>query len=293
MRRSHEPGSPTHLAWVRIVFGAHLALLFLSPVYGLLDRVRPSAHPLSQSWLSPLEPWVVDNIELIVSAGLISSLCMLVGLLTRVSVPLTLLCFLLSQNFWYRLTAFHDDWLYLTLPLIILSFAPSADAWSLDARLFRRAPARAPNAWRWPIEAMIACLALVYVCAGLAKLFPLAKGVAWLGGASTQSFAVEFARDSPLFWMLGSTPFDYTQHRWVFMLAAGATVIIELGAGLLWFTARYRWRFMIALALLSMHVGIWLMGIPGFVWIFAVHLVLFVPSEWFSDGRSAPAGETD
>ena len=76
------------------------------------------------------------------------------------------------------------------------------------------------------------------------------------------------------------TPFDYTI-LWPFTLLSVITVILETGCVLVWFTDRY--RLLVIAAILSMHFGIYLMGIPGFVQLGIVLGIALLPSAWFGD----------
>jgi hypothetical protein len=277
--RIRQPGSPRHLAVIRIVFAAHLATVFASPAIPLLREIGGNPHWMTATWFpAPLEAWCAENAVTLAHVGLAASLLMLVGLLTRPATIVVTACFLATQHYWYRSTVFHDDWLYFTFFLLVMCFARTADAWSVDASL-RPRPAPDPTAWRWPVEVMIAWFALLYVAAGVAKLFPLSKGVVWLTGTSARELAVEFVQDSPVHWLTGSSLFDYRE-LWPFGLASVGTVCVELSAITLVLT--HRWRVPVLVAIVAMHLSIWSLGIPGFVQIALVSSVLFFPPEAFA-----------
>jgi hypothetical protein len=277
VERLAEPGSPTQLAVVRVVFAVHLLTVLASPVLPLLREIGAGPHPQAHSlvpatWFDPA--WI-DWARVV---GLIAAATLALGLFTRVAAAFLLAAFVATQGYWFTRTVFHDDWLYFTFYLLVLCFAPSGDAWSLDA-LRRPPPVRDPRAYRWPIELMIAWFAWNYVAAGLAKILPLQKGLLWLSGEPSQLFAQEFVRDSPIFWLTGHAGFDLGL-RWPFVVASLATVIIELGAASMWLSRRaYAPAF---IGLLGLHIGIWMLGIPGFVQICVVSGLLLLPASGFA-----------
>ena len=283
LHRLHLPGSPTQLAVLRIIIALHVFAVLSSPAIPLLDRIGATPYPLAHSALPDGLADLVDaHLALpLREVGLLSSLLLALGLFTRTSTVVTTVCFFVTQHYWFRRASFHDDWLYLCFDLLVLCFARSGDALALDSKLpwNRGRTLAAPQAYRWPIEAMILGFAFVYVSAGLAKLLPLRKGLLWLDGSSAQAFAGEFALDAPIRALLGTLPFDLAV-RWPFMLASWATVLIELGAGLLLWTRRsYAPVF---IGLVGLHAGIWMFGIPGFVQIAFVHLPLFLDPRHFA-----------
>ena len=97
------------------------------------------------------------------------------------------------------------------------------------------------------------------------------------------TFSIEFARDSPVFSYFGGLPFIYENHQWVFALGSLLTIVIELGAALIFFTRSHKVRAVIMVLLFCMHLSLYLLGIPGFVWIWTVSFVYFIPPELFSD----------
>ena len=275
--RLQRAGSPTHLAVVRAVFGVHLFVVLASPAVSLLVEWGLPTMPAARSLL----PGVLDAhrggplLLLLRSIGMVAALLMAVGLFTRVSTWVLFVCFLVTQHAWFRGSLFHDDWLYFTFHLLVLGFAPAGDALAVD-RLWRRPPVRDSQAYRWPIEAMILWFASTYVAAGLSKLFPLRKGLMWLDGATAQRLAIEFVRESPLYWVFGHAPVDLSM-RWPFLVGSWLTVAVEVGAVLLLVSTRF--YVPVLVAIVGLHVAIFLTGIPGFVQIALVQLVLFFPPQ--------------
>ncbi len=287
-----KPGSARHLAAVRILMGTYLVTqVFLSPSTEVLGVLRGRHHQLAQTWFPPaLESFLWSHYEALVAGGVIAGTLLTIGLLTRLSTVVTLIFFLATQDLWFRVSLFHNDWLYYPVPLLLLCFAPAGDAWSVDALLRRRPLDRAPHHYRWPLELCIAWLGFVYIAAGLAKVLPLDKGVAWMTGTTTHAFSMIFMRDSPIFHLLGGPPFDYYDNIWVWQLANVATVVIEVGAAAFVLWPTWRVRFGLMTTLMAFHVTIWFLAIPGFVSLAGVFWIgLFVVRpEWFGDLPQSP-----
>jgi len=285
LQRLQQPGSARHLALVRVAYGLHLLRLFSSPVYGVMDTIGTHPHPMAGTWLpEALEALIARHASALALVGALASLALLFGAATRIASVVCFVCFLATQHYWFRSTVFHDEWVFMTFPLLVMCFAPMGDFGSVDAWRKRATPpanARAPvdrRIYRWPAEAFTFWYAFVYVAAGLAKLLPLSKGAVWLSGVSTQEFAIEFALDSPLHWWLGHTPFDYGL-VWPFTIASVLTVVVELLPALILFTERF--RALVVVVLLGMHATILLMGIPGFPFISLVCATGVLLPEWF------------
>ena len=272
--RLSRPGSALHLALVRIAFALHALAVLTSPALPLIRRVTDRPLLLTHTMVPPgIERWLVagDHLDLVIAVGVTAAVCVAVGAATRLMLWLLLAAFVLTQNYFFRHSLFHDDWLYFDFYLLVLCVSPCADRLAID-RLLRPAPPRAPNAHRWPVELMIGWFALVYVGAAVAKLTPLAKGVVWLSGGSLQHFAGHFLLDSPIYWVLKRPLFDFSL-RWPFCIGSIVCVVVELSAILLVVTRR--WDAWVVSAIVAMHLVIALLGIPGFVQIALVSAVLF------------------
>lgn len=278
-------GSAKHLALVRIIFGIHVLSVLLSPVIITIRQyVDPAAVAIGTETIFPLfvENILNTHIVLIQSLGIMAALLTIIGFLTKYFMPLLFLCFLVTQNYYYRHCQFHDDWLYFNFYLLTLSFSRCSDAWAVDA-LFSKPSKENMDLknYRWPIELMILWFVGLYVAAGVAKLFPLQKGMIWLTGVAVREFVQFFALDSPIYWTLGHSLFNYDL-LWPFSLIAIVTVFTEFAVIGLLFTHHY--RMILLPAIVSMHVGIYCFGIPGFVQIALISMVLFIPDRWFTAG---------
>lgn len=263
----------------------------MSPALEAIFVVPAHVMPWAESALPlGLEKLATAHVGLLARLGFVAALFGVFGLLSRLALALTAVCFFLTQDVWFRMSLFHDDWLYFNAYLLILACSPCADAWSLD-RVWRRQrgqpPVQGNASHRLAIELMALWFAGVYVAAGLAKLFPLVKVWGWLSGARAQSFAIEFMLDSPVYWITEAPLFDYATTRWPFALGAVFTIVTELGAASLVLTTRYRW--LVLPAILALHLSVMMFGIPGFLQTALIAMTVFVPASWLGAESRAPA----
>lgn len=267
LARFEWPGSAEHLALIRIALAAFIITSLASPAVPFLLEIPAGIFPTTRSIIPPpLELFFARHMWTVLNVGMIAAALVALGLLTRVALPVLLASYTISQGYYYRALTAHDDWLYFIFPLLVLCFARCSDAFSLDALIAARRAKPMPladdrRAYRWPVELMTLWIALVYGAAGIAKLFPLRKGLVWLDGTSAQHMAMYYLRDSPLFFVLGTTPFDYGT-RWPFTFLSIGAAAIELSALALIFSRRA--ALWVVPALLSMHLGIYAFGIAGF-----------------------------
>lgn len=261
-----KPAPAQRLAALRILVGT-FAFLYLTTRLSLflgyahfpardfvpLGITRLLDRPLSSG------PYLAILVATIILAALFVA-----GLLYRVTAPLFalgLLFILTYRNSWSM--PFHTENL-LVLHVIVLSLAPAAHAWSVDARLDARRARRARHdrdtgvaapseSYGWPIRLMAALTCLTYVLAGIAKL--RIGGVAWAEGEFLRD---QVAVDNLRKVLLGSdasplaTPL--LEHPWLFEVLAIATLAIELGAPIALFSNRIAlvWAFMAW----GFHVGV-------------------------------------
>jgi hypothetical protein len=250
---------PERLAMVRILVSAYAVvwLAFALPgIAGLTDAGAARWHPVGVlAWLdTPLASgWLWLFVALTFGAGI----AFLVGAGARVTGPLFAAAFLVVTTYrscWGQI--FHTDDL-VALHLIVLSLAPAAHAWSVDAR--RRhsspvapvgaefAPLGATGAHRgtparrygWPLLLMSVITVLAYVLAGWAKL--RTSGLDWITGSVLRD---QVAQDNLLKELFGapSSPLASTvlSHAWLFPPMAAFAVVVELGAPVALLGGRWR-----------------------------------------------------
>ena len=178
-RRMNEAGSARQLALFRILIGFFCVLYFLRPVTGYLDYIDAEPrHYLKTFIQGPLFDWLNAHVATLRIIGLVGAVAMILGVLSRVSIAVTLLCFLVVCNRFFLVAQSHTDWPYLPFFCSVLLFAPCNRVWAVDARIFRKR-ANSPVLF-WPVAMCTAWLGLLYLGAGLQKLFPLRKGWYWL-----------------------------------------------------------------------------------------------------------------
>ncbi|MEO1996244.1 MAG: hypothetical protein ABGZ17_13325 [Planctomycetaceae bacterium] len=285
LTRLHWNGSARHLALIRIVVGLHLVLwVFGSDYLSYVGRFSTGSNPVY--WSVIPAAWITSSVAQTMQwVGLLACVLMVLGLCTRVATVLTTVSFLVTNQFYYVNTGFHDDWLYFNFILLTLSCARCGDAWSIDAWLGtrRRETSRTPiktQVYRWPVEVMLGWFCLLYVEAGVAKLFPLEHGMAWFTGGTIQSVAIARLLDSPIYWWFGRALFDY-RIQWPFVVMSIVAVVIELAAVIPLLTRR--WNGMCYAAVMGLHLGIYSVGVPGFPQIALACGCLFLRPEWFGD----------
>jgi len=285
--RLHWSGSARHLALIRIVVGLHLLQwVFRSDYLTYVDEMSAGSAPLY--WSVIPASWMTASVaQTLQWIGFLACTLMIIGLCTRVVTVLTTVSFLLTNHFYYIYTGNHDDWLYFNFILLTLCCARCADAWSLDAwwRSTRSSAAGTchnSQMYRWPVEVMMAWFCLLYVEAGIAKLFPLEHGMAWFTGGTIQSVAITRLLDSPIYWWFGRALFDY-RLQWPFVLMAIVSVVVELSALIPLITSR--WNAAVFAAVMALHIGIYSVGVPGFPQIALACGCLFLRPEWFGDCR--------
>ena len=158
--RIRLPGSARHLAVVRIVFCVHVLTVLTSPANAMMYRLQAGYLPWSNTiFPSGLENLIADHLDRpLLDLGIVAALMGAFGFATRVVIPILFLCFVATQNLWFRCSLFHDDWLYFVFFLLVLSFARCGDALAIDSWLARRRHrinTLDPQNYRWPVELMI------------------------------------------------------------------------------------------------------------------------------------------
>ncbi len=253
-----SPMPPERLAAVRILAGG-FAFVRVTILFGLLlqraARSEPFVRPVGLMHVFPQAP-SPTALSVVIAAAVLSGFAFVVGLRYRWTAPLfvaslvTLLSYFNSFGMLY-----HSDHL-LVLHLLVLAFAPAADAWSLDARARARAgqpPASADFRYGWPIRLLCAVTGCVYLLAGIAKV--AASGWGWAFGEALRQ---QIAKDALRKQLLGDDA--GLLGPWVLRNPGAATamgvstLVVELGAPL--FILHRRAGQGWALAAFAMHWGI-------------------------------------
>jgi hypothetical protein len=179
-----------------------------------------------------------------------------------------LLAVLTYRNSWSHL--FHADNL-LVLHVLVVGWAPAADAWSLDAARAEAAPE--PDVrYGWPLRLAALVTVLTYVVTGVAKL--RYGGLDWLAG-DTLLHQITF--DNARKKVLGSpySPFagPLADHPAVVRPFATVTVLVELGAPVA--LLGRRWARSWVAAAWGLHAGI--VALMAITFPYPLSLVAFAP----------------
>ena len=252
------------LAMFRILIGtfALVYLLIRLPVFLQIGDRRTGFDGVGLAGLldGPVSSAVVAGT---VAVTALAGIGFILGWRFRLFGPLFALGMLALGSYrgsWGQLLHFEN---LMVLYLLIVALAPSADAWSLDAR--RRADDRrhagASTVYGWPIALASLVLVITYVIAGIAKL--RYGGLDWVFGDTLRNHVAYAAARLDL---LGGTPSPFAglgvrlESVWPF--AAAATIAIELAAPIALLGGRLRTAWVIAAW--SMHLGVLAFMLIGF-----------------------------
>lgn len=233
-----EKAPPTRLALLRILVGAFTLWYLIPEQDDLLKVARSDLKLFAPVGVVFHGPVAAELFHWLLRATILGAVCFTLGLWHRITGPVfgvLLLWLLCYRNSWSMI--YHSDNL-LVLHGLVLGFARSADALSLDAflsRLRRGANASPPQpGWQygWPVKLMCALVVSTYFVTAVAKLSgPL--GVSWVTGRALRSqMAVDGLRKELL--GVAPNPVSYTLYDWLplFTVLAAGSMIFELFAPL-------------------------------------------------------------
>lgn len=174
------------------------------------------------------------------------------------------------------LTTYRSSWgqiiwleTLMVLHVLIVGFAPSADALAVTRR---PSPAAPSPAYGGPLRLAALVLVSSYVVAGVAKLRQ--GGVDWLLGDSLRNHVAATAVRADLLGAASSPLGTWlVQHVWLFPPLAVATLVLELGAPLALLGGKVRTTWVVATWLL--HVGVAALMFVTFP--YPLSLVAFAP----------------
>ena len=286
-----RPASPVPLGLCRILFFGWLFLWYLQ-----FDFTAIAFYPQELWRPMQLLRWAQLNfipsesvLAVVQVAWKASLLLACVGLFARAAAGLSCVlgAYLLAlTHSFYKIN--HSDGL-LVMAMLVLAFARSSDALSLDRVIWKRTAADAPRPsgeYHWPFQAIRLAFVCLFFGSGLSKL--ILGGLDWMFTNNLYNIVVycQLTRDPLL---------DLNIHWPVFykVLAVG-TVVIELLAPLALFHAG--WRAFIVLSLLGMQVGIRLTMGDNFTQFMSIYL-FWVPwmalSALLAKRTAAGAGRAD
>jgi len=265
LSRMELPGSVHQLAVFRILLGLQILYSANTKLFQLVQYVKDTADTknIFPEWINH----VVDNIAVpyLQPITQVLSIFLILGLFTRYVLPFLFISFIFLFSFYYSRHNAPHPWLHIWFPLLILNFTKSNDALSLDKLFGIVKPLLNPssNAYRWPMEAIAAWLAYIYVAAGLAKLLPVYKAWLWVQGGTSQELMVHRFLNSIYFYIFKQPLFDYTQYHWLFTSLSIGSLIIEFSCILIFFTHRFHRPIIIMLFI--MHFFLYFVGVLGFM----------------------------
>lgn len=260
------------LAVFRVLIGSFTLAYLLIRLWVFLDLADRSdgfdGVGVFGLWSAPLPSAAVVGL---IAITLVAAPCFIAGFRFGWTGPVFAVGVLLLTSYrssWGQFLHFEN---LFTLHLLIVGFAPAADALSIDAwRTGRRH--RPPVAYGWPLRLACVVVAATYLIAGIAKL--RYGGLEWvLGDTLRNHIAYSAARLD----LLGGPPAPLAEvavrHDWLLPPMAGAALMVELGAPLALLGGR--WRNGWVGAAWAMHLGILVLMLVGFP--YPLFLIAFAP----------------
>ena len=261
-------GSAERLATVRIGLCAVLTLRLTRGIF--LDLAgQPAALFEPRSFMNLLGAQPSREIVLAIQiAGIVAGVLATIGLFTRVSLPVAWAAgVFLNAMVTSNGKIMHND-VMLLLALVPLLAAPSADAWSLDAKRRGSGHPVPSERYGWPVATAMIVVAGGYFFTGFAKL--VHSGPAWFTSDNlrwvlyTSSDSQGVPNDVALF---------VADRAWLAHLLAFGTLALEVSFPLA--LVRTRLRVPYALGAAGLHGGIWLaMRLNYAVWAATALIVL-------------------
>ncbi len=215
-------------------------------------------------------------VEWLLIVTIVTGVLFVSGTLFRISGPafaVLLLVTLCYRNSWSMIYHMHNA---LVLHVLALGFSSSADGFSVDRLLKRKANDESSElGWQygWPVRLICGVTVLSYFLAGFAKLVG-PDGLAWASGEAMRSqVAVDSIRKEILEGLNMQAAFYLYDSTWLFLLMGIATFVLELGAPL--FALHRRTAQIWAVSTWLMHVGILI--IMGIKFRYQLSFIMFLP----------------
>ncbi len=272
---------PERLAAFRVALGVFaLSYLVLRVPVLLQLRDRTAGGFAGVGVLAWLDEPIDDGLfTALVVVAIVAGVGFTVGAWFRVAGPIFALATLVLTTYrssWGQLLHFEN---LMVLHLLIVGFAASADAWSIDAR---RTVRSTDHDYSSPLRLSCIVVVVAYVIAGVAKL--RYGGLEWIVGDTLRNHIAYSAARLDL---LGGTPSPLARpvvdQAWVLPPMAAASVAIELAAPIALLGGWWRNGWVIAAWV--MHVGIAALMLVAFP--YPLFLVAFLP--FFELERVVPA----
>jgi predicted DCC family thiol-disulfide oxidoreductase YuxK/uncharacterized membrane protein YphA (DoxX/SURF4 family) len=280
-----EPITASRLAIVRIASGL-FSLWYLLSRFDMLSKLPAN----SKSMFEPVglmtffsEPFSEPVFQWLLLSTIAFNIIFIIGFKFRYTAPMFALLLLVFFSYRNSFSMIYHNYNLLVLHVLVMAFAASADAFSLDALLHKNSTTPAASSWKygWPIKLICLVTVLAYFVSGMAKV---AGDLAfqWITGEAMRSqVAVDSLRkdllgesSSPLFYML-------YPHTWIFLITGLLTMVVELGAPFFLFKKRLVYIWLI-LAFL-MHWGVFfIMKITFYHQMTGIAFLSFLePEKWW------------
>jgi hypothetical protein len=262
--RMSRPGSAYQLALLRIMFGVQILFSSTSKVFEFLQQA-PGTNYTRTIFSGQVQEFInqnlVNSLQLSVQ---VLSVFMILGLFTRIVLPILTITFILLFSFLYSKFDAPIPWIYIWFPLIVFSISDVSRVWSVDSIIKKSIDKKSlsDSDFRWPIELLLGWWAYIYFAAGLAKIWPAFKGMGWLDGGTSHGIMYDRYLDSALHFLFERPLFDYSENGLIFSFLTIGALVIELACVFLYFTDRY--NLFILFLVISMHSFLFLTGVPGF-----------------------------
>lgn len=274
-------GSPYHLAFFRMAISLHVVYACSVNTFDFFVFLGESQKGMLTIWPSSLDELIAEKLIMPLRyIAIASGVLMFFGLFTKWATRILAIAFLFLFGFYYQSANAPVHWLYFWFPLLYLGFARTADVWSIDALIKKQKLAISRSEYRWPIELGVAWFVYIYFAAGIAKIFPLNKGMGWLSGGTSQNIIFNRFLDSPWYFILGKPFFDYSQHGWVFGLLSVLALALEMFTIVLLFTNRF--HIIVWGLLYVMHLFLYMAGVASFSQMALVLGIVLINPSFFN-----------
>ena len=283
-------GSAVDLAGARIVIAAHALWILLSrdlaAASGLPPELWLRVHE-SARWRYLLFPGVPSLKHLLQVMAAIALVAAIAGFRTRAAcLVASLLLYHLAplETLIWTPSPYERGFEVSVLALVVLGVSRSGDAWSVDAKLARRAgDAREPApAWEygWPLRLVQVFVAQIYFFAGYSKLFR--AGFDWISADNLRRWLLLFSQQDQVA-VFREPGLFIARHPSLCLAAALGAVVIDLGFPAAVFLPRLR-RWLVPAAL-AFHAGI--LMTMNIVFLNAPQLGVFVNWRWIAESCSS------
>lgn len=283
-------GSAKKLALFRILFGSIILFTSLETTFEYIYEMGDLGRTVT------FFPKFIDNftVDYLLELNVIvifGSIFFILGIFYKYSAPLFMVAYILMYNGAYTAQFIHNYWPYFWFSLVIMSFAPASDKFSLDSLLKINKKKQSTLSYRWPIESIKIWFGIVYLWAGFAKITPLHNAYTWVQGGTIKDIFIERFQISPIYYIFEQPVFNYVEdYQWIYLFLGVSTVILELSGIILILTSKFD-KYIIP-SLIIFHFTITLSGIGPALFIASLTLsFVFIDEKYFKFIKSKSDNE--